>query len=65
MVAFLTERTGLSRDELFTGLSERLPQVVDELTPDGRLPTEAEMQQKLQESASARTIERPCERCMP
>ncbi|MBK1992655.1 DUF937 domain-containing protein, partial [Campylobacter sp. 2018MI35] len=38
-VAYLTQRSGLSRDELLKGLSERLPQVVDKLTPDGRVPT--------------------------
>ena len=43
-IAFLTERTGLSREELLAGLSERLPQVVDELTPEGRVPTAEEMQ---------------------
>jgi len=46
-IAFLTERTGMSRQELLSGLSQRLPQVVDELTPEGRLPTPEEMQQKL------------------
>jgi len=46
-LAYLTERTGLSRPELLAGLSQRLPQVVDELTPEGRLPTPEEMQQKL------------------
>lgn len=46
-VAFLTERTGLSRQELLAGLSQRLPQVVDELTPEGRVPTAEEMQRKL------------------
>ena len=40
---FLTARTGLSREELLAGLSEQLPQVVDKLTPDGRLPTPEEM----------------------
>jgi uncharacterized protein YidB (DUF937 family) len=43
-VAFLTARTGLSRAELLAGLSERLPQVVDGLTPEGRVPTAEEMQ---------------------
>jgi uncharacterized protein YidB (DUF937 family) len=43
-IAFLTERTGMSREELLAGLSERLPQVVDQLTPEGRLPTEDEVQ---------------------
>jgi uncharacterized protein YidB (DUF937 family) len=40
---FLTERTGLARGELLAGLSEQLPQLVDRLTPDGRLPTADEM----------------------
>ena len=38
----LTKETGLSRNELLAGLSQQLPQAVDELTPDGRLPTEQE-----------------------
>lgn len=42
-VDFLTERTGLTRDELLQGLSEKLPQAVDELTPQGRVPTPEEM----------------------
>jgi uncharacterized protein YidB (DUF937 family) len=46
-IGFLSERTGMSREELLAGLSERLPAVVDELTPDGRVPTPAEMQGKL------------------
>ncbi|MEO7318330.1 MAG: YidB family protein [Chthoniobacteraceae bacterium] len=46
-VAFLTERTGLSREELLAGLSERLPQAIDALTPDGRVPTAEEMRQKI------------------
>lgn len=37
-IEFLTERTGLSRDELMAGLSEQLPGAVDEVTPQGRLP---------------------------
>jgi uncharacterized protein YidB (DUF937 family) len=32
----------MSRDDLLNGLSEKLPDVVDQLTPDGRLPTEDE-----------------------
>ncbi|MGP9813121.1 YidB family protein [Rhodopseudomonas sp. NSM] len=38
----LTQQTGMSRDELLDGLSRQLPQFVDQLTPDGRLPTEDE-----------------------
>lgn len=40
---FLTERTGLSRDDLLAGLSQQLPGVVDGLTPGGRMPTLEEM----------------------
>ena len=43
-IAFLTERTGMLREELLAGLSDRLPQVVDQLTPDGRVPTTDEIQ---------------------
>jgi uncharacterized protein YidB (DUF937 family) len=42
-IDFLTRRTGLSRDTLLAGLSEQLPDVVDQLTPQGRLPTADEM----------------------
>jgi uncharacterized protein YidB (DUF937 family) len=38
----LSRHTGLSRDELLSGLSRELPNAVDELTPEGRLPTEQE-----------------------
>jgi uncharacterized protein YidB (DUF937 family) len=43
----LTAQTGLSRDELLDGLSRELPGAVDELTPEGRLPTEQEMSQRV------------------
>jgi uncharacterized protein YidB (DUF937 family) len=42
-IAFLTQRSGLSREELLAGLSEHLPALVDKLTPDGRMPTADEM----------------------
>jgi uncharacterized protein YidB (DUF937 family) len=38
----LTGATGMSRDQLMSGLSQHLPNFVDQLTPNGRLPTEAE-----------------------
>ena len=38
----LMTQSGMSRDDLLQGLSQYLPQVVDQLTPDGRLPTEQE-----------------------
>lgn len=34
--------SGMSRDDLLNGLSQQLPDVIDRLTPDGRLPTEQE-----------------------
>lgn len=33
------EKTGLSREGLLAGLSQELPEVVNELTPQGRLPS--------------------------
>lgn len=41
-IGWLTQETGISRDELLSGLSRALPEMVDKLTPDGRLPTERE-----------------------
>lgn len=38
----LTSQTGLSRDELLSGLAKQLPDIINQLTPDGRLPTEHE-----------------------
>ena len=39
----LSKQTGLSYQQLLDGLSEHLPQLVDKLTPEGRLPTEHEV----------------------
>jgi uncharacterized protein YidB (DUF937 family) len=38
----LSQQTGMNRDELVSGLSQFLPELVDHLTPQGRLPTETE-----------------------
>jgi uncharacterized protein YidB (DUF937 family) len=38
----LARQTGMRRDELLAGLSQHLPGFVDQLTPNGRLPTAAE-----------------------
>ncbi|MGV7029661.1 YidB family protein [Methylobacterium symbioticum] len=38
VLAALTQRTGLSRQELLSRLSRELPQAVDRYTPDGRMP---------------------------
>jgi uncharacterized protein YidB (DUF937 family) len=40
----LTQKTGLSRADLLERLSKTLPDAVNHLTPQGRLPTEAEAQ---------------------
>lgn len=46
-IQHLTSQTGMSRDELLNGLSQYLPQVVDHLTPNGRLPTDDEVSERL------------------
>jgi uncharacterized protein YidB (DUF937 family) len=38
----LSRQTGMDRDDLLEGLSQHLPEFVDQLTPQGRLPTEEE-----------------------
>jgi len=39
----IASQAGLPRDELLKGLSQYLPNVIDHLTPDGRLPNEREL----------------------
>lgn len=39
----LSRRTGLSRDQVVAELARMLPNVVDKLIPDGRLPTRQEI----------------------
>jgi uncharacterized protein YidB (DUF937 family) len=43
----LAEQAGLSRVGLLEGLSQELPGFVDQLTPDGRIPTDEEAEQIL------------------
>ena len=43
----LSSRTGLSQDDLLSSLGQYLPQVIDHLTPNGRVPTDHEMSQAL------------------
>ncbi len=38
----IAQQTGMSRSELLAGLSDHLPELVDQLTPNGRLPTHEE-----------------------
>jgi uncharacterized protein YidB (DUF937 family) len=46
-ISSLMSQSGLSRDELLDGLSQHLPGVIDHLTPNGRLPTEDEVSERL------------------
>src|SRR3984893_879955 len=46
-INMLTSQTGMSREELLSGLSQQLPDVVNHLTPEGRLPTESEVARQL------------------
>jgi uncharacterized protein YidB (DUF937 family) len=41
-IDWLMQQTGMSREELLAGLSKELPETVDKLTPEGRLPTAQE-----------------------
>jgi uncharacterized protein YidB (DUF937 family) len=43
----LMSQSGMSRDELLAGLSQHLPDVINHLTPNGRLPTEDEVAERL------------------
>ena len=45
IIKTLAERAGMSEEELIRQLSQVLPGVVDKLTPNGRLPTSAELDQ--------------------
>jgi len=47
-IAWLTQQTGMSREELLAGLARELPEAVDKLTPEGRVPTEQEAARLLQ-----------------
>lgn len=46
-INWLVQETGMPRDQLLVKLSGELPAAVDELTPDGRLPTDDEVTQRL------------------
>jgi uncharacterized protein YidB (DUF937 family) len=42
-IQWLMEQTGLPKDQLLAGLSGELPDAIDKLTPEGRLPTDEEL----------------------
>jgi uncharacterized protein YidB (DUF937 family) len=41
-ISALMQQSGMSRSELLEGLSQELPDAIDQLTPEGRVPTERE-----------------------
>ena len=43
----MMSQSGLSREDLLSGLSQQLPEVINHLTPDGRLPTGDELSDRL------------------
>jgi uncharacterized protein YidB (DUF937 family) len=46
-ISHLVSQSGLSRDDLLAGLSQQLPEAINHLTPNGRLPTEDEVSDRL------------------
>jgi uncharacterized protein YidB (DUF937 family) len=42
-IQWLIEQTGMPREQLLSGLSGELPNAIDKLTPEGRLPTDEEL----------------------
>jgi uncharacterized protein YidB (DUF937 family) len=45
----VSQVTGLSEDDLTKQLSQFLPGLVDKLTPNGRLPTAAELSKMMEQ----------------
>jgi uncharacterized protein YidB (DUF937 family) len=43
IIKVLAQKTGMSEQEIATHLSQILPTAVDRLTPNGRMPTQAEL----------------------
>ena len=42
-IQWLMEQTGMPREQLLHGLSGELPDAIDKLTPNGRMPTDEEL----------------------
>ena len=47
IIKTLAQQSGISEEELTKQLSQVLPGIVDKLTPNGKLPTAAELSQKM------------------
>src|SRR5215475_12150487 len=56
----MMEHSGLSRDELLEGLSRHLPQVVDQLTPEGKVPHNIAMCAALVPAPAVPAVARGC-----
>jgi uncharacterized protein YidB (DUF937 family) len=41
-ISTLMQHSGMSREDLLSGLSQQLPELIDQLTPHGRVPTDQE-----------------------
>ena len=50
IIKTLSQMTGLSEDQLTKQLSQGIPVIVNTLTPNGRLPTVAELSQMMEKS---------------
>jgi uncharacterized protein YidB (DUF937 family) len=46
-INMMMNQSGLSRQELLQGLSQHLPGMIDQLTPDGRMPSDDELRRLL------------------
>lgn len=46
-VTQMADKAGCSQDDFLTQLSKALPNIIDQLTRDGRVPTQAEVSQRL------------------
>ena len=46
-ISTMMDQSGLSRQELLESLSQMLPGVIDQLTPDGRMPSSDELRRLL------------------
>ena len=44
VLAELSQRTGMSQQELLNQLSTVLPQIINHMTPNGRMPTLADLE---------------------
>ncbi|WP_308737978.1 YidB family protein [Rhizobium sp. TH2] len=52
----LTAKTGLSKEEILSRLSRELPKAVDDLTPDGVVPSEDEFNGTTDRSAAPTSV---------